>query len=63
MTIYIKSEPISITKILDKSKINQNKRAILALILKSVTVNNRNLCNEMRHDVAMSKQWPVSTCF
>ena len=56
MTINILSEPISITEILDKQKIGENKHAILALILKSGIVHNRNLLyNEMCSDVAVSK--------
>ena len=63
MTIYILSEPISIIKILGKNKISQNILAILALILKSGIVHGNLLCNEMCHDVAMSKQWPGNMCF
>ena len=58
MTIHILSEPISITEILGKYITSQNILAILALILKSGIVHNRNLlCNEMCRDVAVSKQW------
>ena len=56
MTFYILSEPISITEIFDEYKIIQNRHAVLALILKSEIVHNRNLlCNEMCRDIAMSK--------
>ena len=40
MIIYILSEPTSVTEILDKYEINQNKHAILALILKSKIVRS-----------------------
>ena len=53
MTIYILSESILITETLDKYKISQDRCAILALILKSSIVHNRNLlCNEICCDVA-----------
>ena len=53
MIIYMLSEPILITEIADK-KISKNRHAILALILKSGIVHNRNLLsNEMCHDIAM----------
>ena len=58
MTIYSLSEKFSITEILNKCKISQNKHAILAhnIILKSGVVHNRNeLCYDMCSDVIMSK--------
>ena len=56
MTIYTLSEPISITEILDRYKINQDRYAILALIMKSGFVQYHKLLpNEMFLDVIMSK--------
>ena len=52
ITIYISSEPISITKIFDKYKIGQNRRATLVFILKSRIVHNHNLLsNDMCCDI------------
>ena len=57
MIIYPKLEPNSITKILNKLKISQNKHAILAVVMKSgIGYYRKLLSNEMRHDVIMSKQ-------
>ena len=66
MTAYILSEPISITETFDKYKISENRHAVLALILKSGIVHNRNLLcrpNEMCREVAVSKQCRKIPCF
>ena len=64
MIIYPKWKPNSITKILNKFKISQNRHAFLAVVMKSVVGHYcKLLSNEMRHDVIMSKQCGQSRVF
>ena len=53
MTIYPKIEPNSITKVIKKFKISQNRHVILSVVLKSGSVST---ASTMRHYVIMSIQ-------
>ena len=53
MTIYPKIEPNSITEVLNKYQISQNRHVILSVVLKSGSVST---ASTMRHDVIMSIQ-------
>ena len=57
MKIYPKSESNSITKVLNKFKMSQNRNEILVVVLKSKVAHYlKYLRNDMKHDVIMSKQ-------